>query len=247
MAVSQQLQQEAERAADRRRRRQAGVLGRAREPRGRAAVAVEQVEPERLDRPQHPARPLDQVAAQRAGEPQARPDRRQRRQHALHERGRQREHPPHRRVPARSGGTERRDRRRHVAVQRERAAVLERVREHRRRVDPLQPVALQPQLAHRGRRRRHRHERRAAVVHEARQRRLRRRRGSARMRRVVEHDRVEAVRREVDRRDQPVVPGADDHDSRHESAIPNRGARYPPKADDRTGLGPAAPGRAWST
>jgi hypothetical protein len=61
------------------------------------------------------------------------------------------------------------------------------------------------------------------------------------MRRVVEHDHVEAVRGQMDCRHQPVVPGADDHDPRHRSAIPSRREPYPARPDGRPSLGPVPP------
>ena len=58
MAVAEHLQQQPESAAAGRRRRQPGVLGGGGEPRGRAAVALEEVEPQGLDRAREPTRPL---------------------------------------------------------------------------------------------------------------------------------------------------------------------------------------------
>jgi len=51
VAVTDQLQQESERAARGRGRRQTGVLGRGRQPGGGATVALEEVEAECFDLP----------------------------------------------------------------------------------------------------------------------------------------------------------------------------------------------------
>jgi len=71
--------------------------------------------------------------------------------------------PVHRSPPAGSRRAERRRGGGDVAVQRDRAAVVERVRHDHRRVDLLH---VQLELADRGRGDRHRREARAVVVHE---------------------------------------------------------------------------------
>ena len=79
-------------------------------------------------------------------------------------------------------------------MQGDRAAVLERMRHHERRIDPDQTILLQVELADRRRSGRHRHEARAMVVHEPRQRQLAGRRRPARSRGVLEHRHLVAVR-----------------------------------------------------
>ena len=130
VAVAEQLQQQAERAAPGRRRRQPGVLGGAGQPRGRAPVAFEEVEPERLDRAGHPARPLQPVAAQRQRQPRRGPHRWERRENASDQRRRDRQQLLHRRRPAgRRPAPSELAVAADVAVQRDRAPVGERMRD----------------------------------------------------------------------------------------------------------------------
>src|SRR5438105_7089686 len=107
-------------------------------------------------------------------------------------------------------GAEVRRRRIDRALEKNRGAVIERVRERRGRLDPFQSLAREIELAKERRRGAQRMERRADIVHEPREGQLGGAAAAAdRVVRFVDRDRV-AFARELDSSRQPVRPAADD-------------------------------------
>ena len=143
----------------------------------------------------------------------------QRREDVLEQRlgiaGERREEPP----PARLVLAEPAHGRVRRALEQGRGSVVERVRERRRRLDPLEAVLRERQRAEERRRDAERVDRRADVVDESRQRQLGRARAAAHGVGRLEHAHRDPGPRQHDRRRQPVRPGADDDRVRHRRSL----------------------------
>ena len=207
--VAEQVQAQRQRAADRVVGREVGVRGRSRQPRRRALVA-EQLEPERAGGHERGACEAQRIRAQPHGQVQRGRQRGERQQQSVGERAplaqqRRDEASPCGARAARCG-LERRRGRVHIALERDRAAVRERVRHDGLRGDP---VELDPRRRERGRRARQGEERRADVVAEAGQRPVGARRRAAHGRSLLDNGHVDSGQREQHRADEPVVSGAD--------------------------------------
>ncbi len=105
------------------------------------------------------------------------------------------------------------------ALEQDRGPVVERVRERRGRLDPLDAVLRERQRAKERRRDPERVDRRADVVDEARQRQLGRPRASANRVGGLEDAYSDTGPRQHDRRGEPVRPGTDHDRVRHGSSL----------------------------